>query len=97
METLLGMNLLFQALILIQIMRLSRLMLQQTKSIENGERKIVGAMVTGDNNTELEINNIQKLRECEVGIEKEDMQKNTWHVKQEEPEVLINEVLSEFF
>lgn len=97
METLLGMNLLFQALILIQIMRLSRLMLQQMKSIENGETKLVGAMVTGDNGTELEINNIQKLRECEASIEKEDKQKNTWNVKQEEPEVLINEVLSEFF
>ena len=97
METLLGMNLLFQALILIQIMRLSRLMLQQTKSIENGERKILEAMVTGDNNTELKINNIQKLRECEAGIEKADMQKNTWRMKQDEPEVLINEVLSEFF
>ena len=96
MEILLGTSLLLQVLVLIQIMRMGRQVLQQIKRIEHSEMNLREAGVAGENALEPEIANVHRLRKNET-YEEKNIQKKEGMVKKEEQEVLINEVLSEFF
>ena len=83
METLLGMILLFQVVILVQIMLMKKQLLQQleTKS-ESREDNIESVESFKEENCIKEHLQGQKMVECEVG---------------EDAEKLLNEVLSEVF
>lgn len=97
METLLGMNLLLQVLVLIQIMRFGRLMLQQMKKLECGTIELQGAALVGQNGETTEHDEVHILSKYEVNTDEKDTQKKGQMTKTEDQEVLISEVLSEFF